>query len=74
MKPTDSVRLLSWFFSANNPGAAPTCSMGEALVAAVQPRLEAFTDNITPGLMSLGLCLLLSQQAAQCFRLALCLL
>ena len=51
--PVDSVRLLTWFFFATaNPGAAPTCSMGEVLVTAVQPRAEAFVDNTTPGLKS----------------------
>ena len=52
MEAADSMKLLSWFFStSDNPGAAPTCPMGEVLAAAMQPRVEAFAD-ITPWLKS----------------------
>ena len=45
MELVNSMKLFSWFFStANNPGAASTCSMGGALAVAMQPRTEAFTD------------------------------
>ena len=49
----DLLRLLTWFFSTtDNPGAAPPCSVGEVLATVMQPRAEAFADNMTPGLDS----------------------
>ena len=77
VEPADTVRILTWFFStADNPGTAPTCSMGKVLATAMQWRLE---DLMTPlqdsrAFMLLCLWLLLCKQAAQHLGLTLCLL
>ena len=43
VEPADLVRLLTWFFSTtDNPGVAPTCSVGEVLATAMQLRAECF--------------------------------
>ena len=53
VEPVDTVGLLTWFFSTtDNPAPAPTCSMGEVLATALEPRVEAFVDNTTPGFKS----------------------
>ena len=44
------MRLFTSFFStANSPGVVVTSSVDDALTAAVQPRMEGFTDDTTPG-------------------------
>ena len=50
VSPANSVRLLTWLLSiADNPCAVPTCSMGEVLVATVQPWAEVPPDDAGPG-------------------------
>ena len=73
--PADSVRLLPWSVSnADNPGTAPTFSVGEAVTTAMQPRWKPLL--MTPlqdlrDLMPLCLWFPQHQQVAQHIRLTL---